>query len=73
VQKIKAKIERRGPSMDVSPVMIMTIVRMAAGPVFIQRSCNVQRMHICTTGISVGGNVGSFPQSVAEFSQNPRN
>jgi hypothetical protein len=53
--------------------MIMTIVRTAADPVFIQRSRNVQRMHICTTGISVGGNVGSFVPLAAEFSQNPDN
>jgi hypothetical protein len=52
-------------------VVIVTIMRTAAAPVFIQRSRNVQRMHICTTGISVGRNVGSFPSSVAEFSQNP--
>jgi hypothetical protein len=50
-----------------------TIVRTAAGPVFIQRGRNVQRMHICTTGISVGRKVGSFPPLVAEFSQNPDN
>jgi hypothetical protein len=30
-------------------------------------------MHICTTGISMGRNVGSFPPLAAEFSQNPDN
>jgi len=30
-------------------------------------------MHICTTGISMGRNVGSFPPLAAKFSQNPDN
>jgi hypothetical protein len=37
---------------------------------FIQRNRNVQRMQICVSGISVGGDVGSSPPLVMEFSQN---
>ena len=38
----------------------MTIVRIAAGPVFIQRSRNVQRMHICNDWYFSGRQRGKF-------------
>jgi hypothetical protein len=39
----------------------MTIVRIAAGSVFIQRSRNVQRMHICNDWYFSGTQRGKFP------------
>jgi hypothetical protein len=53
--------------------MIMTVVRIAAGSVFIQRGRNVQRMHICSDWYFSGRQCGKFPPLAAEFSQNPGN
>jgi hypothetical protein len=41
--------------------MIVTIVRIAAGSVFIQRGRIVQRMHICNDWYFSGTQRGKFP------------
>jgi hypothetical protein len=68
-QRAKAMIECRGLGMDYSCDDSNDEFMNGCARSLLQQNRNVQRMHICANGISVGGIVGVFPPLVMEFSQ----